>query len=351
MRQLTAGSLFAGIGGFELGFARAGITTSWSVEKNEWCQRVLKKNFPHTQIHGDIFDVGAHNLEPVDIISGGFPCQPFSSAGKRGGTKDDRYLWPEMLRVVQALRPTWVVAENVYGLTVGEMESTFDQVLFDLEGAGYDTGAFVIPACGVDAPHIRQRVWIVAHSESERRTEARPISTGRPKRVSSSCAKSQNVANSNGSKPQDPGQRRTLHYIDRQCAEKEPGRDKFKPGLRSHGEDVANTDFQGLEVGQCKPGEQAAQRIATRQGGNVSDTKVTGEQQCGWQQQQEEGNRERDIHIWQPEPGIHRVANGVPRRVDRIRGLGNAIVPQQAELIGRYISHIEYQKLNMRLAA
>ena len=132
--MMTVGSLFAGIGGFDLGFRRAGFKISWQVEKDEWCRKVLAKHFPQTKRFGDIHETGKHNLSPVDVICGGFPCQPFSSAGKQGGTEDDRYLWPEMLRVIREIRPTWVVAENVDGLVIGKMAPVFEQVLSDLEG-------------------------------------------------------------------------------------------------------------------------------------------------------------------------------------------------------------------------
>ena len=170
---MTVGSLFAGIGGFDLGFTRAGFTVSWQVEIDEWCRGILARHFPNAERHGDIRDTGAHNLAAVDVICGGFPCQPFSSAGKRGGAEDDRYLWPEMCRVIREVRPTWVVAENVHGLVVGDMAPVFEQVLFDLEDAGYDVQSFVIPACAVDAPHRRDRVWIVAHAQIVQRNGAR----------------------------------------------------------------------------------------------------------------------------------------------------------------------------------
>jgi len=159
---MTLGSLFAGIGGFDLAARWAGIETVWQVEKYEWCQRVLAKNFPEATRYGDIRNVGAYNLERVDIISGGFPCQPFSVAGERKGTEDDRYLWPEMLRVIREIQPRWVIGENVAGI----INMALDQVLTDLENEGYTCEAYIIPACAVNAPHRRDRVWIIAHSTS-----------------------------------------------------------------------------------------------------------------------------------------------------------------------------------------
>ena len=160
--MLTVGSLFSGIGGFDLGFERAGFKVKWQVEKDEWCKKILTKHWPNIPKFGDVKEVGAHNLGAVDVICGGFPCQPFSTAGKRKGKEDDRYLWPEMLRIISELQPCWVVGENVAGL----VSMGLDDCLSDLENQGYETQAFIIPACAVNAPHRRDRVWIVAHSKS-----------------------------------------------------------------------------------------------------------------------------------------------------------------------------------------
>lgn len=159
------GSLFAGIGGFDLAAQWVGWENVFQVENDDYCNKVLKKNFPDVQRFKDIkqFD-GTKFRGSVDIISGGFPCQPFSVAGKRKGKEDDRYLWPEMLRVTSEAQPGWIVAENVRGLINQGGGLVFEQVLSDMEGIGYETQPFVIPACAVNAPHRRDRVWIVAHS-------------------------------------------------------------------------------------------------------------------------------------------------------------------------------------------
>lgn len=150
--------LFSGVGGFSLGLERAGMTTVAFCEIEPYCRAVLAKHWPGVPIHGDIRTFGGI---PCDVVTGGFPCQPFSVAGKQGGKGDDRYLWPEMLRVVEASRPAWVIGENVPGIIRMEL----DHVLLDLERIGYRAGVFVIPACAVGAPHRRNRVWIVAHAE------------------------------------------------------------------------------------------------------------------------------------------------------------------------------------------
>jgi DNA (cytosine-5)-methyltransferase 1 len=202
--MITVGSLFAGIGGFDLGLERAGMQVLWQVEKDEYRRRVLEKHWPEIRRYADVREVhgpysythkircngkGQHEegsegggesrhqspplgeagkerersgcLEPVDLICGGFPCQPFSNAGKRRGKDDDRNLWPEFKRIIEECRPRWIVAENVLGLRT----IYIDQVLSDLEGMGYATETVVVPAVAVNAPHRRDRFWIVAYTE------------------------------------------------------------------------------------------------------------------------------------------------------------------------------------------
>lgn len=162
--QMTFGSLFAGIGGFDLGLERAGMKCLWQCERDKFCNKVLAKHWPEVTRYDDITTLDATALTPVDLICGGFPCQPFSVAGKRKGAEDDRFLWPAMLKVIETVRPTWVLGENVPGL----ISMGLDGVLSDLEGLGYSTRTFVVPACAVDAKHRRDRLWIIAHSNSFR---------------------------------------------------------------------------------------------------------------------------------------------------------------------------------------
>lgn len=164
---MTHASLFSGIGGFDLAAHWAGIENVFAVEKDDFCRKVLKKNFPELKLYEDIYEFdGTKYRGRIDIISGGFPCQPFSLAGKRAGVKDDRYLWDEMFRVVQEINPKWVIAENVRGITSISDGDVFEQVCNDLETADYQIQPFIIPAVSVGAPHKRERVWFVAHSDS-----------------------------------------------------------------------------------------------------------------------------------------------------------------------------------------
>ncbi len=163
MERLTFGSLFAGIGGFDLGFERAGFVCKWQVEIDEYCQKVLSKHWPAVQRHRDVKNVGKRNLESVDAIIGGFPCQPHSLAGKRLSSSDSRDLWGEMFRVICEIRPRWIVAENVRGLLSSENGRYFGRVLRDLASAGYDAEWHIIRATDAGAPHKRERVFIIAY--------------------------------------------------------------------------------------------------------------------------------------------------------------------------------------------
>lgn len=161
---MTHASLFSGIGGFDLAAEWAGWTNAFNCEIDPFCRKVLKYHFPNAEQYEDIrttdFTVWK---DRIDVLTGGFPCQPFSLAGKRRGTEDDRYLWPAMLDVIRTVRPRWVVGENVYGIVNWSEGMVFEQVCADLEAAGYEVQPYIIPACGVGAPHRRDRCWFVAH--------------------------------------------------------------------------------------------------------------------------------------------------------------------------------------------
>lgn len=159
------GSLFSGIGGFDLAAEWMGWTNVFHTEWNEFGQKVLQHHFPNSISYHDIIktDYSVHNGD-IDIITGGFPCQPFSLAGKRKGKDDERYLWHEMLRAIQQIRPTYVVAENVRGLLTIDGGMVFEQVCADLEAEGYEVQPLLLPAAGVNAPHRRDRIFIVGYA-------------------------------------------------------------------------------------------------------------------------------------------------------------------------------------------
>lgn len=265
-------SLFTGIGGLDLAAEWAGLETVGQCEWADYPTNVLEKHWPDVPRWRDIKTLKKESfyektgLRTVDIISGGFPCQPFSCAGKRRGRDDDRYLWPEMLRVVSELRPTWVVGENVAGI----VSMALDQVLSDLEGQGYQTRTFIIPACGVDAPHRRDRCAIVAY------------------------------ANRSGL------QGRQQHE-----ASVQSGETKSHLSISECREAVADTHDRG---GALRRNEE----LSTAQGpGGIRSDHGGGTPEYGcWE-------------WWPPEPDVGRVAHGIPSRVDRLKCLGNAVVPQQ----------------------
>ena len=164
---MTHGSLFSGIGGFDLAAEWMGWENKFHCEWNDFGQKVLKHYWPSAESFTDITKADfTKYANRIDILTGGFPCQPYSLAGKRKGKEDERHLWPEMLRAIREIQPRWVVGENVFGLINWSGGLVFNEVQTDLEAAGYEVWPYVLPACAVNAPHRRDRVWFVAYSKS-----------------------------------------------------------------------------------------------------------------------------------------------------------------------------------------
>lgn len=278
--------LFSGIGGFALAARWMGWETVGFCDNERFARRVLAKHWPGVPQWDDIRNIN----EPIqcDIITGGFPCQPFSVAGKQKGKADNRYLWPEMLRVVALQKPSWVVGENVAGL----IGMGLDTVLADLESEGYAAWPFVVPACAVGAPHRRDRVWIVAHLSFERNGRL-PVFKGGSLKASCDpiwCCKDVAHADSNdghrGSGVVQVGRNRSPETASGTC--NTPGTQRLpEPGL-----------------------------------GGAPDG-VSGWLDGSW------------------EHGIPRVATGVRHRVARLKGLGNAVVPQVVYRIFKAIEAYE----------
>jgi DNA (cytosine-5)-methyltransferase 1 len=257
---LTVGSLFSGIGGLDLGLERAGMTVRWQAESDPYARQVLAKHWPDIPCYPDVRSL-PDDIEPVDLVAGGYPCQPFSLAGGRSGTDDPRHLWPHFARTLRVLRPRWALLENVPGhLSLG-----FDDVISDLAALGYDTEWTCIPAAAVGAPHLRWRLFVVAH------------------------------ANGQG-EPVEP-------------VDGDAGQGVMVPGPMAHADSQAWRPTR--TPGETVFGPEAVERLG-RRGGGLGDS-------------------------WLVEPDVGRVAHGVPHRVDRLRTLGNAVVPQVAELVGRMI--------------
>jgi len=265
--------LFSGIGGFALGLNRAGFDTVAFCEVDPFCQQILKKHWPKVPIIGDVRDAEQFkSIGHVDIITGGYPCQPFSVAGKQQAERDDRHLWPAMFEIIKQKRPSWVIGENVDG----HVNLGLDQVLTDLENEGYEARAFVIPACAINALHRRDRVWIVANSDSTGWRE----SNEEMERWKSEQSDSLHIQS--GQIHSDSGDSRLQ------------GRTK---------ESILRIEYLQGEL--IRSGETI--RI-------VSDAY---------------------------ESGVSGITDGFPGRVDRVKSLGNAVVPQIPEIIGKAILNVQ----------
>jgi DNA (cytosine-5)-methyltransferase 1 len=251
-------SLFAGIGGFDLAAHWMGWESILLCEWDKWNQALLKKRFPGVPVHGDIKTltherikeyIGNANSDEL-IISGGFPCQPFSSAGKREGTNDDRYLWPEMLRVIREVQPAWVVGENVAGILSMDDGRVIDEVQTSLESEGYAVQSFVIPACAVKAVHRRDRVWIVANNQKTFISKQPPTNKGRENRQFAHNGNAGDAANAKQRGEQ--GQRRPGYAISTTEARKRQANSSINELLRLTESPVCGTD-DGLSRGVDKP--------------------------------------------------------------------------------------------------
>ena len=298
-------SLFAGIGGMDLGLERAGMTCVAQVEIDPFCQRVLEKHWPDVPRFGDIRDVGKHNLPSADLIAGGFPCQPHSVAGKRKGASDDRNLWPEFSRIIAELRPRYVLAENVPGIVT----TYLDTVLSDLEGQGYTCTTLNLPACAFDAPHRRERIFVVAHAASNRRQ----------RRQGQDEHERQYDTVGRGEQPERNGGNGHVadHAVrgrNQKQAPQEGGNNQIRGAQRTAGGCSSHVD--NAHQGRYVPSQE---QICT--GRNRA-------QYAGW---------------WTLEPDVDRVAYGPSTELDRNRlgAIGNAVVPQVAEWIGRRIMAVE----------
>ena len=295
---MTFGSLFAGIGGFDLGLERAGMVCKWQVELDDYASRVLAKHWPNVPRHDDVRTFPTADRDwAVDLICGGFPCQDISVAGKGAGLAGERSgLWYEFARIIGDIRPRYVVVENVAAL----LNRGMGTVLGDLSSLGYDAEWHVIPASAVGAPHRRDRVWIVANARREHGDWRPSVST-----------------------PPD---------------RKKAQRDEAVNHSERCGALVANAEGISCRAGLCKDDTQQDGHKPCNSCGDVSNANRAGRQQ----QRRAEPIRAEQLAAersrwWESEPDVGRVAHGVPSRVDRLRCLGNAVVPQVVEIIGRAI--------------
>lgn len=251
--------LFSGIGGFSLAAEQAGWKTVVFCEKEPYCQKVLKKHWPDVPLIEDVKEFKGDDYAGASLLTGGFPCQDFSLAGQRKGKAGSRYLWPEMFRVIKESRPSFVVAENVIGI----INLALDTVLSDLESEGYSAGTIILPACGINAPHRRERVWILANAERQRQE-------GDSEGYNSRC------------------------------------KERVSEGSC---QDVPNTDSARAKAGVSRQ-VQGKERNA-EEPNNHSDRRYGG----------------KGFDYWATESDVCRVVDGLRNRSHRLRGLGNAIVP------------------------
>lgn len=403
MNKLTHLSLFSGIGGLDLAAEWAGITTIGQCEWAEYPTKVLEKHWPDVPRWKDIRTLTGESFyertgrRTVDIISGGFPCQPFSVAGKQRGKEDDRYLWPEMVRVIKELRPTWIVGENVAGI----VRMALPDILSELEACGYRTRTFLIPACAVGARHRRYRVAIVGYSEHNGLSSAAVAGgtqkTGRGQQEgkkkageftgASKSGNGQDVANSHTERElQSPGSerdigngvgigRKTLADAESKFERRlSVGEEPEKPGLVSGCENVGHTygagreeqytsqesDKKGFPGWGCDEGyvchptskrlqnrtSQSMVRQRTQEQKPQRSVRRTVEPILGGVADGISDWMDRDLdflinHYWDDEPDIPRIATGIEHRADRLKCLGNAVVPQQFYPIFKAIAKVE----------
>ncbi len=337
---MTHLSLFSGIGGLDLAAEMAGMVTVGQCEWADYPTRVLERHWPDVPRWRDIKTLTGESfhektgLRTVDVISGGFPCQPFSVAGKRRGKEDDRYLWPEMLRVIRELRPAWVVGENVAGI----VNLALDTVLADLENEGYTVQALIIPACAVDAPHRRDRCSIVAYCNNRQRiTEDETIQAGRTSvdygGEDVADAESDGLQGKRPSREQVSIPRPEKAQSERRC-DVLSDTDNSRRALRRNWELPAAEETQGQRTnhggrapeyvaGEWWPAEPGLGGVATRVpywlDGSVSAP-----------------------GCWMLEPpGIPRITTRKENRRERLKCLGNAVVPQQFYPVFRAIAEVE----------
>jgi DNA (cytosine-5)-methyltransferase 1 len=338
--------LFSGIGGFSLGLEQAGMTTVAFCEKDKFCRQVLAKHWPDITIHEDVRDLdGKEYANSIDVVCGGFPCQPFSIAGKQAGQKDDRHLWPEMLRVIKESNPTWVIGENVSGF----IRMALDDVCLDLESAGYEVQPFVLPACAVDARHRRDRVWIIARSLADTHGSWELQQKRREQKERGWTRYSREIVGN----PTDHGRNGRPTPTEQGWSEdiEDQSRSNIRSESSGSSEAMANPD-SGLShesFEEIRSRRDAAssrsQDVAYAIGEGLQGREVSRdaeeERPTAIEHSAGFGDLSREhrgfTQDWPTEPDVGRVAHGIPNRVDRIKSLGNAVVPPLVAQIGRLI--------------
>ena len=317
--------LFSGIGGFSLGLeSTGGFETIAFVEKDDFCQKVLKKHWPNTTIEGDIRNVKGEKYE-ADVITGGFPCQPFSVAGKRKGTDDDRYLWDETIRVVRECKPRWFIGENVEGLININNGVVLRQVQTDLEKEGFEVQCLIIPASGIGAWHQRKRIWIMAYSNSHGHRIKIERSNGEKEEIQNQHR--QNDSTSRKSSGTSSIRETSIEYVSNSDPRFSIGKNEEiqtgRTSINNGSETLSNSNNERLQGLNSEP--------------------ILQEQKLGLITNKDDEGRET---WWQTQSRICRIPDGVSFTLDksrnnRIKSLGNSIVPQIVRQLGFAILEAE----------
>jgi len=422
--------LFSGLGGFSLGLERTGhFETVAFCDNDKFSKAILDKHWKGIKVYDDVREITKEKfkedgIEFPDIITGGFPCQPFSVAGKQKGTSDDRHLWPEMFRIIKTFKPRFAIGENVRGIVNIQDGVVFETVCTDLESEGYEVQPFNIPAAGVGAPHRRERIWFIAireesvvnsdnirfkqHSTTKEETSWR--GTSATFESTSSSSPRSNVANTVGEyegreisrsdeeKRRIQEEHRTEHSTtgkSSRTSEVRNGDNGYETtesnvadteGLRFRGRSgeergIKKNEFQQTEQKGSSFRSETERRSSQSGGDDVADTESIGSDVRGREQHQGERSGQGEIGgassqddansygkrlegfrgehklrnseeeeqtsrdgWWSVEPNVGRVAHGVSGRVHRLKGLGNSIVPQIVEEIGKALIKAERSK-------
>jgi DNA (cytosine-5)-methyltransferase 1 len=322
--------LFSGIGGFSLGLESSGLCeTAAFCDWEPYCQKVLKKHWPHVPVYGNIKELNyerlkADGIKDIDIITGGYPCQPFSVAGRKKGEQDERHLWPEYLRLIQELRPSFVIGENVGG----HVKLGLDTVLTDLASEGYATTTFSISASSIGANHQRERIWIIAYSNDLGRydwihnREGRPI----PNNQEWNLTQSEQEWHRRVNRARETGETLENTRCELWPWSFEQGKNEDEARERHADQPERSSGSPETDVAHSESCE-----------GNVNETNSGNGEQSKEMLFGERGSFPTGETWWSTEPDVGRVADGVPQRVDRLKCLGNSVVPMIPYLIGRSI--------------
>lgn len=317
---MTHGSLFSGIGGFDLASEWMGWTNVFNCDIEEFPRQVLKYHFPNAIQYDDIkqTDFTAHAGQ-IDVLTGGFPCQPYSHAGKRLGKEDDRHLWPEMLRAVREIRPRWIVGENVRGLLSWNDGLVFEEVHTDLEAEGYEVQAFILPAAGVNAPHRRERIWFIAHTNSNCKSELSEHDTKRCRELGESSSNTNGIRYRGGAS-EGCSKRQQGKLLQNQQERREVDCEAQRYSGEQFYSDTLCKRLQGNKFNETSAGKERKQKNSRYTASQLYQTQ-------NWEQFPTQSP------ICGGDDGLPRELDAISFskwRIESIKGYGNAIVPQVA---------------------